>query len=121
MGNPQKGEVSFEAGGKTYIFRLGTYAQSVLEGRTKQSFFKFIQRKDDEWTVSDMLSVFYSGLFQKHQMTEQDVAALIDEIGPARTGEIIAEALQLAFGSESTPSENPTTPLPKLVHGSGTK
>jgi hypothetical protein len=96
MANPQKGEVGFEVGAASYVFKLGTYAQAVLERRVKMPGPKFFKRPADEWGVDDTLSVFWAGLYRQHKLTEEQAADLIDELGATRVQEILFEALKLA-------------------------
>ena len=98
MSNEHRGEVTFDAAGKTWTLKLGTFAQAAIEAKTKQSIFKFFNRAQDSWGVADMLLVFHAGLLRAHQITEDEAADLIDEIGIAQTGEFIAEALKYSFG-----------------------
>jgi len=108
MANPHQGEVPFEAGGKHYVFKIGTYAQSVLERRVKMTFSKFVARKPDEWGVDDALAMFWAGLYRQHKLTEEQAADLMDEIGADRFSAILAEAIKLsqpdqAEGGKSDP------------------
>lgn len=96
MANPQQGEVTFEANGKPYTFKLGTYALAVLERRTKMPYRSFFQRPDDQWGADDLLHVFYAGLYRKHKMTEEETGDLIDVLGTDRASEIILEAIGVA-------------------------
>lgn len=100
MANPQQGEVAFEADGKSYTFKLGTYALAVLERRTKMPYRTFFQREDSAWGADDLLQVFYAGLYQKHKLAEEDAGALIDNIGSERASEIILEAIGIANPKE---------------------
>lgn len=113
MGNEHKGEVTFEANGKTFTFKLGTFAQAAIEARTKQSIFKFFNRGEDTWAVSDMLILFHAGLLRAHHLTEDEAGDLIDELGMARVGDIIAEALKLAFGEVAENGAANPTPIRK--------
>ncbi len=118
MANPHKGEVGFEAGGKNYVFRLGTYAQALLERRTKTTAAKFFNRPVDAWGVDDLLSVFYCGLYRQHKMTEEDVADLMDDVGTDRLQEIIIEAIQLANPEADKTASRP--PEMMVLDGTGT-
>lgn len=100
MANPQQGEVAFEADGKSYTFKLGTYALAVLERRTKMPYRTFFQREDDKWGADDLLHVFYAGLYRNHKLTEEQVGDIIDSITSARASEIILEAIGVANPKE---------------------
>ena len=113
MGNMHKGEVTFEASGKTFTFKLGTFAQAAIEAKTKQSIFKFFNRGEDNWGVADLLIVFHAGLLREHHLTEDEAGDLIDELGMGRVGEIIAEALKSAFGEVAESGAANPTPIRK--------
>lgn len=101
MPNPHQGEVAFEADGKSYVFKLGTYALAVLERRTKMPASKFFARRDEDWGADDLLQVFYAGLYRKHQLAEEAVGDLIDQIGTQRASEVILEAIGVANPKEA--------------------
>ena len=96
MANPQKGEVAFEANGKQYVFKLGTYAQALLERRVKMTFGKFVAKPVDDWGVDDALVMFWAGLYRQHKFTEEQASDLLDEIGPDRLSVLITEAIKLS-------------------------
>jgi hypothetical protein len=99
MTNPLRGEVTFEARGKTFTFRLGTNAQIMIESKVGMPLSKFFGNVDEKnFGSSDIRTVFHAGLFRQHQMNEEDVGDLMDELGPERVGEIFAEAAKAAFG-----------------------
>lgn len=100
MGNPHQGEVTFEANGKNYTFKLGTYALAVLERTTQMPYGKFFKREESDWGADDILRVFYAGLFRQHKLTEEEVGDLIDIIGSERASEIILEAIGVSNPKE---------------------
>ena len=119
MSNAHRGEVTFEALGKTWTLKLGTYALSMIESKTKGSIFQFFGRGEDAWTLSDLLLVFHAGLFREHKLTEGETGDLIDEIGIERATDVMKEAFKFSFfagGGEQTPA-NPTQP--RNVNGPG--
>lgn len=101
------GEVTFEAGGKSYSFKLGTYAKALLQRETGLSAQRFFKKIENDLGYDDMLKLFRCGLYQKHKLGEEAVADLIDEIGESKTLEIIAEAAKLA-----QPTEADVKPVP---------
>jgi hypothetical protein len=117
MSNAHKGEVTFEASGKTYTFKLGTFAQAAIEAKTKQNIFKFFAQAQEAFGVADILTVFHAGLLRAHNLTEDEVADLIDELGMARVGEIMGEALNAAFAGIEAGTANP--PAPRKANGPG--
>lgn len=101
MANPQKGEVGFDVAGKSYVFKLGTYAQALLERRVKMPWPKFFARPEDQWGVDDTLAVFWAGLHRKHKLSEEQVADLLDDLGVDCTKEILTDAFRLAMPEET--------------------
>jgi hypothetical protein len=97
MTNPLKGEVYFEARGETFTFKLGTNAQALIEAKTKLSWGKFIKAKFEDLGAADARLIFWAGLFRQHQMTEEDVGDLMDELGQTRVAEIFLEAFEAAM------------------------
>jgi hypothetical protein len=116
MANPIKGEVPLEIGGKRYTFVLGTYALANLERRLGMPWPKIFKRAGDgEWGIAEVLAVVHAGLLRHSpQLTEPQVADLIDEVGLERINEMIGEGLKLmqpegGRDQEEIP-ENPTKP-----------
>lgn len=109
MANPQKGEVGFESGGKAYVFKLGTYAQALLERRVKMPWPKWFARPKDDWGVDDTVSIFWAGLYRKHELPEDQVADLLDELGNDRAQEILVEAFRLANPEAGKTGGDPQT------------
>jgi Phage tail tube protein, GTA-gp10 len=116
MANPIKGEVPLEIGGKRYTFVLGTYALAALERRMKMPWPRIFKRASDgEWGIDDVLAVVHCGLLRHHrQVTEEQVADLIDEAGLERINMMIGEGIKLMMpgGGDSSESieANPTKP-----------
>lgn len=96
MANTVRGEVTFDANGKLYTFKLGTNAQVMLEDRVGMSVQKYMQSKGENLGAADIRLIFYCALFQKHELTELEVGDLIDEIGAGRAAEIFLAAVEAA-------------------------
>jgi hypothetical protein len=105
--NPIKGEVSFEAGDQKYTLVLGSYALAALERRQGMPAQKFFDRPADAFGFDDMLGIFHSGLLQHHDLSEREAAVIIDQVGALRTGELIAEAVSLAFPEAANATKGP--------------
>lgn len=100
--NPQLGDVSFEAGGKLYVLRLGTLALAVLEGETGVPSSQYFARPLDKWGVRDLRDVFISAMARHHpDLREAEICDIIDEIGLNKAGDLIAKALIRANGEAS--------------------
>jgi hypothetical protein len=117
MANPVKGEVPLEVDGRRYTFVLGTYALAALERRMKMPWPRIFKRASDgEWGIDEVLAIVHCGLLRHHkQMTEEQVADLIDTVGLDRINNVLGEAIKLmqpegnSASSEPIP-ENPTKP-----------
>lgn len=97
MTNQVKGEVTFESGGQSYTFKLGTNAQVMLEQRVGMPMSKFLkQDRLEELGIADLRLIFWAGLFRAHQLTEDAVGDIIDDIGPEKVAEIFLEAFESA-------------------------
>jgi hypothetical protein len=101
MANPFKGEVKFDALGKTYIYKFGTYAMAVLERKAGMSTKKFFDSRGEDWGANDIVLVFFAALSQ-HQpkVTEIEVGDIIDDIGLDRAGDIVREGVGLAAAKQ---------------------
>jgi hypothetical protein len=100
MANKERGEVSFEAAGKTWTMKIGTGAMCEIEAETGKSIAEVGQALGSEKTASLTLmrAVFWGALQHRHEgTTVRECNDLIDEIGVQRVGELIGEAFQLAF------------------------
>jgi hypothetical protein len=118
--NPMKGEVSFEAGGKTYVFKLGTHAQVLLEKRAGMSWQKFWARPGEDFSTEDGVIVMWAGLNRKHDLSEDQVADLIDVIGEARVAEIVKEAILAASPKNAEAAKGSARP-PRQAKATGTR
>jgi hypothetical protein len=95
--NPVKGEVTFDARGQTFTYKLGTNAQIMIENKVGMSIAKFFAQQSDNFSAADVRTIFHAGLYRQHKMTEDDVGDLIDEIGAERVAQIFVEAATAAF------------------------
>lgn len=102
MTNPVKGEVTFEARGQTYTFKLGTNAQIMIEAKCGTTMTQFIKDKFNDLGASEVRLIFWAGLYRQHKMTEEDVGDLIDEIGATRVAAIFLEAVEYAAAINNT-------------------
>lgn len=100
MGNAQRGEVSFEADGKTWTMKIGTQAMCEIEGATGKTIGEVGNLLGNEKTASMTLmrAVFWGALQHHHSgLSLKDAAGLIDEIGGAEAGALIGKAFEAAF------------------------
>lgn len=100
-----KGEVEFEADGKTYTLKFGTNALVKIEQRFKRSITDLSKiweaGEDGGMTLMEtMRTLLHVGLQSKHaeEFAEEETAGdLMDEIGLERTSALVIEAVQAAF------------------------
>lgn len=121
--NPHKGDVSFEAGGKSYTLRFSTFALVKLEESLGKSLVEIMNEisRLDTMRLKTVVALLWAGL-QKHHpgTTEEDAANLIDDVGGGIAGVMphINDAFERAFGKSSgTKGTNPTQ---KPANGIGT-
>jgi len=103
MGNAAKGEVSFDAAGKTWTLRFGTNAICALETALGMGFAAALALLSDgtKVRVATIRSLVWAGLSGAHDdLTEEQAGELIDAIGIAKAGTLISEAVTLAFPAE---------------------
>lgn len=113
MSNPVKGEITFEARGQTFTYKLGTNAQVMIENKTGMSISKFFAERGENFSANDVRTIFHAGLFRQHQLTEDEVGDLIDELGAERVATIFVEAAQSAFAKRPTNGAAETENPPK--------
>ena len=111
MANPIMGEVAFEVAGQRYVFALNTYARAILQKRSGLTFAQFFTRGETAWGDAELIDLYHAGLYQRHQLSDQEIGALLDELGAERAGKIVADAITLIIpkGAEAgKPNGNPT-------------
>ncbi len=110
MANEQRGEVSFEASGKTWTMKFGTTAMCEIESATGKNITEIgkVLSDPNTATITLMRAVFWGSLQHKHEgISLKACGDLMDDIGVSRTGELIGEAFQAAFPSKKADDENP--------------
>lgn len=110
MGNKNRGEVSFEASGKTWTMKVGTSAMCEIEAATGKSIAEVGQALGNQQTATITLlrAVFWGALQDQHEGTTlKEAGSLMDEVGVQRVGELIGEAFQLAFPQKAAGASDP--------------
>ena len=100
MANAERGEVSFEASGKTWTMKIDTNAMCEIEGLTSKGIAEIGQILGNEKTatITLMRAVFCGALQAHHEGTSlRDAGRLIDEVGADKAGKLIGQAFELAF------------------------
>lgn len=98
MANREKGEVSFEAGGKQYTLRYSSNALCELEDALNLGINDIIARMKN-MRVKDARAIFWAGLTDNHPDIDLKAAGrMLDEIKIEKATSLITEAFSLAFG-----------------------
>lgn len=98
MVNDIRGEVGFEAVGKTWTMKLGNGAVRHIENETGKPFPEVGKELSDEAKASITLltQVFRAALTRHHpNVTMEDCDEIIDEIGHEKAGALLGEAFKL--------------------------
>lgn len=117
MANPHKGEVEFEAVGKTYKLRYSTNAICELEDKLDRSFTSIARdivdaaKQPEKVRFGTLRAIFWAGLQDCHpDLSVKDAGDLMVEVGGvAEAMQLISEAFVLAFpAQEETKGGRPT-------------
>lgn len=99
MANAERGEVSFEASGKTWTMKIGTNAMCEIEAASGKGIPEIGALLGNEKTASITLmrAVFWGALQDHHDGTSiKECSALMDQLGADRVGQLIGEAFTAA-------------------------
>jgi hypothetical protein len=134
-----EGIVGFTAGDETYRLFFGMRAMKEIERHYDKPFMLAIQSVMPQLSaedmadkaklleasanvrLSDVAKLFEFGLAKHHDLSEDGVDDLIDEIGVARASELLGEALAASLGAGEGDGEataNPPKPSRKSKTGS---
>lgn len=99
MANREKGEVSFEAQGKTWTLRFSTNALCELEDATGKGAMAVAEEMNDPERVriKTLRAMFWAGLTDNHDIDVKAAGDLMNEIGVDKAGLLIGEAFQASF------------------------
>ena len=99
------GSLTFEAAGARHTLRYGINALCEMEARLGTTVGKIGELMAAGLSMQQLRTVFACGL--ETPATDQEAGVLIDEIGLARAGDLVGEAMQAAFpeadGAKSSP------------------
>lgn len=101
MANPQKGEIEFELGGKTYTYLLGTYGLARLEERCGGKPWPaiFAEAAKDGWGWRIALATFHCGLLLYHEpISEREASILLDELTVPEFMKRLGDVWKTQFG-----------------------
>lgn len=106
MANPLRGEVGFEADGKSYTLRFGTNELVSLEQRLGVKARQFGEVLADA-SFEQVRAIFTIGLQRHHNGTTDEAAGdVMDAIGLQEVAGLIKRAIEASFGS-AEPGEAP--------------
>lgn len=100
MANPHRGEVSLEAGDKTYMLRFTANAIAKLERKFELPITKIGQKMEhpDEIWIGDLIIILWAALWDSHrEVTEDEAGDIMDAAGFNHAANAIGEAFRLAF------------------------
>ena len=118
MGNPLRGEASFEVAGKAYRIRYTWNAAAIYEeaaGRPLSDALLDVAR--ERFSAKSLRAMLWAGLQDEHQdVTLRDAGRLIDKLGRKEAQRIMGVALRYFFPElekeEAKAAEGPPTPAP---------
>jgi hypothetical protein len=122
--NPIMGEVEFDVNGARYVFALNYWARAQIQKRTGKTFAQLFSKADQGFGELEILNIFAAGLDLRHQLTDQEVATLLQylahEQGHERAAQLIMEALNLSFPKiMEVAKSNGNFPKPDPTNGIG--
>lgn len=100
MANRERGEVSFEASGKSWTMKIDTNAMCEIEAMTGKGIAEIGQLLGNEKTATmTLMRAVFCGALQQHHggITLREAGGLIDEIGAEQAGLLIGQAFEAAF------------------------
>lgn len=98
MANRERGEVSFEADGKTWTLSFGTNAICGLEAEMDKPAGAIFASLDGSVDFRTFRSVFRAGLARHHKGLKLDEAGdLIDEVGLSEAARLVGESVKASM------------------------
>lgn len=93
MANKLKGEVSFEASGKTWTMKIGTNAWCLVESEMNLDLADIDLSR---LSIRNVRAIFWASLQHHHEgVSVKDAGDMIDEIGTQKVAELVAQAIEL--------------------------
>jgi hypothetical protein len=97
MANPHRGEVSFEADGKTWTMVFTTNAICELEAETGESIHAFGSKLDAP-SMKMVRVMVWAALRPRHpEITIEAAGDIMDAIGVEKAGNLVSRAMSLLF------------------------
>jgi hypothetical protein len=105
MGNPMKGEVTFDADGKQYTLRFSTNAMITIESEGGRTFPALVEelRNPETLSIKTVRLLFWGGLQDHHPaLSITDAGTVMDHVGGLlKSVELIASAANQMVDPES--------------------
>ncbi len=104
--------VTFDVNGVRHEMRFGVSALCELEARFGVAMADIGARLGVEKPhLSDLRTAFAAGL----GVSDDEASDIMDGVGLVRAGQLIGEALTLAFGADAKPAEDAAAGKPKAA------
>lgn len=97
MANPMKGEVGFTAGGEQYALIYTINALVTLEQKLGVTTAQIGELLGANLSMGNLRTLFWAGLLERHDCSEEGAGELISEIGIQKAAELIGSGLAKAF------------------------
>lgn len=105
MANPDEGQVSFEAGGKTWMLEITNRTERAMQKRFQRPMGKIVAALG-EGDVEDLLAFFLEGLRKHHPDVTEEAA--IDLVRPGQLRKLVTELLAATYPAAA--DDNPPKP-----------
>jgi hypothetical protein len=129
MANPHRGEVSFDADGKSYTLHFSTNAICELEDKLDRSFVSISNdlakavSAPDKIRMTTLRAIFWAGLQDHHPEIDLKAAGklILSTGGMLGVMNLITEGFARAFPDPETKGARPQSTPPQIVaNGDGT-
>jgi hypothetical protein len=119
MGNPLRGEATFEVEGKQYRVRFSWNAAAAYEetaGRPLSDALLDVAR--ERFSAKSLRAMLWAGLQDEHEdVSLKDAGRLIDKMGRKEAQRVMGVALRYFFPElEKDATPDPTTPAAPATH-----
>jgi hypothetical protein len=105
LANPQRGVVAFQANGREYSLRFGTNELCAIEAFTGKPIAQMVAELQSTPSITTMRAMIAGGV--RPSMSPAEAGDLIDMLGFDRIGELVGQALAVAFPERKDEPANP--------------
>lgn len=109
MANKERGEVSFDALGKTWTMKIGTDAMCAMEDKAGKGISEIAAELGGASVkLSTLRLLIWAGLQHHHEgLSLKECSEIIDDFGVAEIGPIVGQAFQAAFPKKDADARPP--------------